>query len=287
MMSEINLYSKKLVNYFIVTLVCLIAVIFSYYDVFLWMLERYLGADSYYSHGFLVPFIFIYLVWCNRDYFSEATRGYSLFGLTLIVASILGHLFGTVVYVFSISGFSFWILIVGLVWFFFGWRFTSRMKFPLLFLLFMFPMPTAVINLISFPLKVFVAIVGSRIASIVGVPLLLDGFVITIPQGELLVGNPCSGLRSLIAFIALGALFAYFSKYNYPRKMILFLSAVPIAIFSNLIRVPLLIICSYEWGLESSAPGTIVHTGSGVLVFVLGLILLGFVHYLLGIRYEA
>lgn len=121
-----------------------------------------------------------------------------------------------------------------------------------------------------------------EIASLLGVPLLLEGFVITIPQGELLVGNPCSGLRSLIAFLAMGSLFAYFSPLSTLRKIILFSLTVPIAIVSNLVRVPILILWSYKWGLESAAPDTMVHTGSGFVVFVLGILLLILVQHILG-----
>ncbi len=245
-----------------------------YYDIFQWMYGRYMGEDSYYSHGFLVPFVSGYLIWLKKEELALAQKKGSWIGLLLIVSAVLIHIFGTAIYIFSVSGFSIWILIVGVSLFLYGTEVTKIILFPLFFLLFMFPLPGAIITMISFPLKVLVAQMGVKIASLLGVPLLLEGFVITIPQGDLLVGNPCSGLRSLIAFLAMGSLFAYFSDLSRGKQIFLFLLTIPIAIASNLVRVPILIYWSYKWGLESAAPDTLVHTGSGFVVFILGLILL-------------
>ncbi len=233
-----------------------------------------MSADSYYSHGFLVPFVSGYLIWLKKEELVQAKKSGSWLGLLLIVTAVLIHIFGTAIYIFSVSGFSIWILIVGISLFLYGKEVTKIILFPLFFLLFMFPLPGAIITMISFPLKVLVAQMGVKIASLLGVPLLLEGFVITIPQGDLLVGNPCSGLRSLIAFLAMGSLFAYFSDLSRGKQIFLFLLTIPIAIASNLVRVPILIYWSYKWGLESAAPDTLVHTGSGFVVFILGLILL-------------
>ena len=257
-----------------------------YYDVLGWMYNRYMGADSYYSHGFLVPFVCGYLIWLKREELIPMQKTGSWLGLLLIIAAILTHVFGTAIYVFSVSGFSIWGLAVGISLFLYGKVFTRAILFPLLFLLFMFPLPSAIITMISFPLKVLVAQIGAKIASLLGVPLLLEGFVITIPQGDLLVGNPCSGLRSLIAFLAMGALFAYFSNLSKSKQLLLFFLTAPIAIASNLVRVPILIFWSHKWGLESAAPDTLVHTGSGFIVFILGFFLLCVALRCLGGKYE-
>jgi exosortase len=241
-----------------------------------------MGVDSYYSHGIIIPFLTSYLIWLKRERLRSFVENKSLLGLPLIAVAILIHVFGTVVYVYSISGFSIWIMLVGILLFLYGRDITREIFLPLLFLLFMFPVPSALITMISFPLKVLVAKVGAEIASFAGVPLLLEGFVITIPEGSLLVENPCSGLRSLIAFLVLGALFAYFSHMPNMKRVFLFLLAVPIAILSNLIRVPILVYWSYRWGLESAAPDTLVHTGSGFVVFIVGILLLGLAQRLLG-----
>lgn len=238
------------------------------------MFQRYMGADSYYSHGFIIPFVSLFFVWQLRDKIAAAQVRPSIAGLAIIIFALMLHIIGTLLYIFSISGFSLWFLIIGIVLFLFGAEITRIVWFPLAFLGFMFPLPMAVIGTIAFPLKIFAAKAGVWIVSMFGIAVHGEGFNIFIPAGHLLVGNPCSGLRSLIAFMALGAIFAYTTPVSILRKIFLFVLAIPIALISNIIRVPILILASEFGGLEAAAPGTMVHTGSGLLVFVIGFVLL-------------
>ena len=246
----------------------------SYHETLLWMYGRYISSESYYSHGFLVPFVTAYFIWKQRDRFGESTPGFSWTGFILIVVALLAHLLGTIIYVFSVSGLSIFVLIFGLSLFLTGPRITRIILFPLAFTIFMFPLPSAFISIISFPLKLFVAKSGAWIAGLTGIPVYLEGFYISIPAGTLLVGNPCSGLRSLITFLALGSILAYISPLSLWKRVSILFVSVPVAIVSNVIRVPVLIVISHYRGLEAAMPGGFWHDGSGIMVFVIGFVLL-------------
>ncbi|SMC50371.1 exosortase [Desulfocicer vacuolatum DSM 3385] len=258
----------------------------SYHDTLKWMLDRYNSVDSYYSHGFIIPFVSGYLVWLKRHVLHEIACETKWFGFLLVVLAAALHILGTAVYIFSISGFSIWILIYGIVLFMWGWERTKVVCFPIFYLLFMFPAPLAFISTISFPLKMFVAQYGVKIIHLMGFPIYREGFNVFIPQGVLIIGNPCSGLRSLISFLALGSLMAYVSNLSGIRRWVLFFVSIPIALLSNLIRVPILILWAYKFGLASVAPDTFVHTGSGLVVFLLGLGLMYASMICLGIGHE-
>ena len=260
--------------YIIYILIPILLFITCYYDVLTWMYGRYISSDSYYSHGFIIPFVSAFLIWQKRSELKVTAVDFSWWGLILIIASVLIHIAGTILYVFSISGFSIFFLALGISLFLFGKNITRIIIFPLIFLIFMCPLPLAIINVISFPMKILVAKTGTGIVSLLGIPVIRDGFNITIPNGSLLVGNPCSGLRSLISFLALGAIFAYLINILYISKLILFVSAIPIALLSNIVRVPILILISHYWGIESAAPETFWHDASGIFVFVIGFIML-------------
>ena len=260
--------------YIIYILIPILLFITCYYDVLTWMYGRYISSDSYYSHGFIIPFVSAFLIWQKRSELKVTAVDFSWWGLFLIIASVLIHIAGTILYVFSISGFSIFFLVSGTSLFLFGKNITRIIIFPLIFLIFMFPLPMAFISAISFPMKILVAKTGTGIVSLLGIPVIRDGFNITIPNGSLLVGNPCSGLRSLISFLALGAIFAYLINILYISKLILFVSAIPIALLSNIVRVPILILISHYWGIESAAPETFWHDASGIFVFVIGFIML-------------
>ena len=265
--------NHKIITYLgAISLCCLI--LFCYIDVLKWMFNRYISSDSYYSHGFLIPFVSLFLIWQDRRRLQEVAFTSSKIGLILICFSLLLHVVGTVIYIYSVSGFSLFFLIIGLTLFLCGPQITKIIAFPLIFLIFMFPLPMAFISIVSFPLKMFAAKSGVFLVTLLGIPVLREGFHISIPNGNLIVGNPCSGLRSLISFLALGALFAHLTSLPLVRKWILFISSIPIALLVNIIRVALLISISHFFGLAAAAPDTIFHTGSGLLIFVIGILLL-------------
>ncbi|MBC8440669.1 MAG: exosortase/archaeosortase family protein [Deltaproteobacteria bacterium] len=266
---------NRAVNIIFLTIIGIFTV-FAYKTTLMWMYDRYMGADSYYSHGFIVPFISLYFIYLQKENLAQIKPQNSVIGLIILFFALLLHLLGTLLYIFSISGFSIFFLIIGLSLFLFGKEVSKIIWFPLLFLVFMFPLPEAMISLVSFPLKIFAAKAGVWIISILGIPIYLEGFNILIPAGPLLVGNPCSGLRSLIAFLALGSIFAYLEPVSIIKKWVLFLISIPIALLSNIVRIPILILVSNYWGLEAAGPDTLVHTGSGMLVFVLGFFLIFF-----------
>ena len=247
---------------------------FAYRTTLIWMYNRYMSADSYYSHGFLIPVVSLYFIYQLKDSLVKIQPEGSLWGLALVFFALLLHLLGTMLYVFSISGFSIFFLATGVTLFLFGQKITRTIWFPLAYLIFMFPLPMAVVELFSFPMKVFATASGVSIIRMLGIPIYYEGFNIYIPAGHLLVGNPCSGLRSLIAFLAIGAIFAYLVPISNLKKWTLFLFSIPVALFSNILRISVLILISNYWGVEAAAPETLFHTGSGILVFIVGFLLI-------------
>jgi exosortase len=138
----------------------------------------------------------------------------------------------------------------------------------------MIPLPLALIASLSFRLKIFAAQVATKIINMVGIQAVREGSIIRTMHATLMVEDPCSGIRSLVALISLGALAAYFSNLSRPRKAILFASSIPIAVGTNIIRITALGLVSEIYG-EKYGTG-IFHDTMGILVFVfafLGLML--------------
>lgn len=254
--------------------ICALVVILfitGWYETLQWMVIRFSGADSYYSHGFIIPIISGYLIWQKKEFLKQCEIRPSVWGIVLIVFALLLHVIGTVFYVFSISGFSIFFLIIGLVLFLFGFQVFKTILFPLMFLLFMFPLPISVINSAAFPMKLMVAKAGAQLVGALGIPVFQEGFNISIPAGSLLVGNPCSGLRSLLAFLMVGTLFSYLSDLGFIKRIVLVAFTIPIALTVNILRVCALILISNFWGLKAAAPESFWHTASGVMLFVVAL----------------
>lgn len=254
------------------TVTIVISLIVIYAPTLISLGRKYLAVDSYYSHGFLVPLVSAYLIWSKRKriYALLPEAKSSKYGLILLVTGLLLHLISTALSVDFGSYFSIPIVLAGLGLYFFGKTIFPLLLFPLIFLIFMLPLPNVIIIAISFKMKILAAQLASAAVSIMGIPITRDGSTIYLPAGSLVVGDPCSGLKSLISLLALGVVFTQFTNASRLKKNILCLSAIPIAIASNVLRIILLILVAYVYG-ENAALG-FFHDFTGMLVFVFAFI---------------
>ncbi len=253
--------------------------IYAYHGTFLWLYERYTNPDSYYSHGFLIPLVSGYLIWKERERLKNISASSLGTGLALICLALLIHIGSIWTHTFFTSGFSILLLFVGFSLYIYGAAFTRMIAFSLAYLAFMFPLPMAVVSAVSFPLKLFVARLSAKSMQMAGLALYREGAIIQLENTSLSVGDPCSGIRSLISLLALSALVAYVSKMSTGKKVALFLSAVPIAIITNVMRVCALILAANFLGGEWASPEHWFHTASGMGVFVVSMMFL-----MLGVR---
>lgn len=248
--------------------IILVIVAVLYKSTLLWLYERYMAADSYYSHGFLIPFVTGYLIWMKKDELAKLPRNFSWWGLAIAVFALLLHMASTIAEVFFMSGFSLFFLVFGISLFLYGAAITKKILFPLSFLVFMFPLPLVVINDVSFQLKMVVTKAAVFVLKeYARLPIVNEGFNIYFPRASLTVGNPCSGLRSLISMLALGSIFAYMLKANAFKRIALFALAVPIALFSNFVRVIMLCVAAFVYG--NQATKGFFHDFTGYMVFVI------------------
>jgi exosortase len=252
----------------LVKLVTLGAVtLIAYIPTIIWMVDRWREHDTYYSHGFLVPLISGYLVWTKRKQLASlrvsalASWGWGLFG-----AGIAIHLVSALLRVYFTSAFSMLLVLAGLILLTLGLKFLKALWFPLAFLGFMMPLPLVAIANISFRLKILAAQVSTGVVNALGIPAARDGSIIRTMHAYLAVEDPCSGIRSLIALIALGALMAYFTDTTRIKKVVLFCSAVPIAVGANVIRIVALTLAAEIYG-SKFATGWF-HDTMGIVVFV-------------------
>lgn len=250
-----------------------------YIPAFKWMVGNWSSRDTYYSHGFLIPFISIFIIWQKRKELSQLPLKPLNWGWFLFLGGLLIHIISTLWQVNFTSAFSFMLTLVGLVMLFFGKNYLRQLLFPILFLLFMIPLPAVAIANLSFRLKIFVAQIATFTINKLGVPAIREGSLIRTMHSQIMVEDPCSGIRSLIALIALGALMAYYSKLSRAKKTVLFISSVPIAASTNIIRIIALSMVSEIYG-EKYVTG-FFHDAMGILVFVFAFLSLALVERML------
>jgi len=225
------------------------------------------------SHGLLVPFISAFIIFKKKDKLKSTTLSSRKTGAVILIASMAIYVVSIIGAVAVVSRLMIVISLIGLVLYVLGDEVFKQIRFPLLLLFFMVPIPDSIYSLIAFPLQLFATKVSTFLIQAMGIPAYREGNMVYFLQTQLEVAEACSGLRSMVAFLMLGAIFAdAISKRSRLRSAILVISTVPLALGVNIIRVTGTGVLAHMYG-ERVARG-FLHEFSGLLVFAMGFILL-------------
>lgn len=190
------------------------------------------------SYGWYVPVFSAYVLWHDRQAIRESFGAPSAWGLALAVPSLaVGYLGARGLQVrLEIVGFVG--VLVSLTLAFFGARTMRRTLFAFLFLLFCIPLHSF-LDVVTIHLRLFAVSAAFEALRGMGVDVVREGTMLASPGGlfSVDVADPCSGLRSLFAMMALTAGYAHFTQPTLLRRLILFALSVPIAVFGNVLRI--------------------------------------------------
>jgi exosortase len=232
-----------------------------------------------YSHGFLVPFFALFLLWDKRKSLRNTRIRQSWRGIPLVVFGIFVLILGVYGVDLFTARISFVFLLAGLIWTLFGSAMLRELRFPLMVLVLAIPFPTILFNQITFPLQLFASRIASDILPLLRVPVLLEGNVIQLPIMKLEVAEACSGIRSLMSLFTLAVFYGYFLERKTSRRWILALAAIPIAVTANVFRIVGTGLCVQYWDPEKALG--FFHEFSGWVMFVISLGCLYLVHRLM------
>jgi exosortase len=228
--------------------------------------------DANYSHGFLVPLVSIYLIWRKRKDLSETEKSSHKFGLVLILFGMVLFILGNGASEYFTVRFSLVVTIFGIALYHFGSEIFRRTWFALFFLVFMIPIPYVIYFSATFPMQLFASKATTGLLNLIGMTIVRQGNIIYLPDHVLEVAEACSGMRSLVSLLALGAIYAYLTQRKLPAMIILILSTVPIAVIGNIFRVSLTAVIAYSSGADVMAEP--IHSILGLSVFVAAFIML-------------
>jgi exosortase len=242
-----------------------------YHETIIKLVEDWSNDDNY-SHGFFIPIITAYMIWSRKNTLLKHEVKQNHWGILFILIGVLLHIAGNI----GAELFTMRIAIVITLWalsfYVFGTRISLKIAVPFAYLLFMIPIPAIIWNQLAFPLQLFASKLTTQWVQFIGIPIYREGNVLHLTTTTLEVVDACSGLRSLTALLALSGALAYNVSLKNLSKWVLFLAAVPIAIFVNIIRLTVTAIMAQYIG-EKAAQG-FLHDGSGLLIFGLALVLL-------------
>lgn len=274
-----------------------IAIVFTYATVLVKLGNQW-WVDENYSHGLLIPFIIGYILWARRGRLAaESAQPSVLLGGALVVFALFALWAGTAGAELYTQRISLVLLLAGTVIYFWGVRLLRLLLVPAGLLLLAIPIPSIIFNKIAFPLQLFASRCAVWSMSLLDIPVLRQGNVIELfPLGakeikKLEVVEACSGIRSLMTLVTLAVVFAYFThpnqdppggstrgplawlkSYGFWRSSIIVLSALPIAILTNAMRVSGTGVLAHYYGTEV-ADG-FFHSFSGWVIYIAAFLML-------------
>jgi len=228
--------------------------------------------DPQYSHGYLVPVFALFLAWSRWGEASAAGRGSRWWGVGLVIVGVAARLAGTYYYLPSVEALSLLPCLAGAV-VVVGGVGALRWSWPAIgFLVFMVPLPYRVEVFMSHPLRRVATLASTYSLQTLGFPALAEGNTILLDDYRLGVAEACNGLSMLMTFFALATAVAFVIRGSWVEKVLMVLSAAPIALLANVVRITATGVVQQLVG--SRQAGVLFHDWAGWLMMPLALVVL-------------
>jgi len=247
------------------------ALVLLYFRVLQGLISDWIHLPDF-SHGFLIPMVSFYFLYERRKPLSVLSPSGTWAGLPLLVFGVVLLLLGNLATEYFTMRFSILVVLGGVLLTLLGKEFLKALLFPLAFLIFMIPIPSVLLDRVTFPMQLFASKVAGGFLYFIDIPALREGNIILLANTSLEVAEACSGIRSLISLLALSVVFAYLSQKTVLKRVLLVLSTFPIAILSNAARVTGTGILAHHYG-DRVAQG-FFHGFSGWILFVVAFVCL-------------
>ena len=219
-----------------------------------------------YSHGYLIPVVVAYLIWQARGKLAQESFTGSWLGLGVTAIGLFLYFLGELGTLYVLLQYGFIITLVGLVYAWLGWKAFRHIWVAMLLLFFTVPLPSFLYNNLSSQLQLISSEIGVWFIRQFGISVYLAGNVIDLGSMQLQVVEACSGLRYLFPLMTLAFIVAIFFRGAWWKKLLIFLSSIPITVLMNSFRIGVIGVLVEYWG-TSMAEG-FLHDFEGWVVFM-------------------
>lgn len=242
-----------------------------YVPVYWWAAEGIWQSEDH-GHGPIILAVLVWLFWGLKDEINNSPAnpapglGWPLFASGLFVYFV-GRVFGISVLEFGSQP----LVVAGALLLMKGPHALRLAWFPVLYFVFMIPLPSLIVDAITGSLKQWIANIVETLLYTVGYPIARSGVILSIGPYQLQVADACSGLHSMFSLSALGTLFMYMMGRKPKAQMAIMLAAIlPIAFVANIIRVITLVLVTFYLGDEAGQG--FLHGAAGMVLMLVALV---------------
>ena len=235
-----------------------------------WTLDAPGGVDS--SHGPLVVLCSSIILWRHKEQLASLKKANFYPALVPLFAGLCFHWCGLRAQQPMLSVMSLIVLLWSIPAYIYGLPTAKLTLFPLAYLV--FAVPWNFLAGLSFKLRLVASAASEAFLNGIAIPVTRIGTGLIVGVNDpiaLDVADPCSGLHSFTALLALTTLYAYFLKVSNTRKTCLILMAIPIAVASNMVRIIVLAVAAHMGSRGASLER--FHDASGYVVFIAAVLL--------------
>jgi exosortase len=246
-----------------------VLLVIAYWDMF--ALTSAAWNDGLYSHGWIVPVFALALIWMRWQPFVDTPAQERWIGLGLLVLGLSVRLYAAEYGVQPLDRLSFLPSIFG-AFMLVGGLHVVRWAWPaLIFLVFMFPLPTVFERVILWNLQTLASICSTIVLQTMGVAAFRQGNLITVPGADLNIADACSGLRMATIFGALAVAMIFLIERPWWDKFIILISSIPIALVVNIIRITVTGLLYMAVGPDNHFAHKLGHDWAGYFMMPLAL----------------
>ena len=223
------------------------------------------------GHGPLVLATGAWLVWRElTDRRPALIPGKLAIGLPIVLAAVVVYVVARITGIIEIESFAMYFALIAAAYLLFGYGLLRTVWFPVVYLALALPPPDSVVAAVTQPIKIAISQWAVSLLHWLGYPIGGSGVTIQIAQYQLLVAAACAGLNSIISLGAICLFYVYLRRRSdFGSFAVVAVSVIPIAIFSNFIRVVALILITYYFG-EAAGQG-FIHDFAGLTMFAVAL----------------
>jgi len=223
------------------------------------------------GHGPIILAVLTYLFWTKwRAVIDAPDRPAPALGWPLFALGLLLYVFGRAFSISSVEFASQLPIVAAALLLLKGTPALRIAWFPVLYLVFMIPLPSSLVDAVTGPLKSWISDIVETLLYAAGYPIARAGVILSIGQYQLLVADACSGLHSMLSLTALGTLFMYMmNRSSRVHNAIMLASILPIAFVANIVRVMILVLVTYHLGDEAGQG--FLHGTAGIVLLLVAL----------------